>query len=124
MRKRALNFAVFALIVFLFSNPALAVGFNGKLAPLNPEFLKYRDEISKLGARQTVSDTSFTRKGIFPGPIDFSYLKGTKVDGSFFKFPFASIPEKFDLKEEGRLTPVLDQGGWGTCWAFASMESI
>ena len=124
MRKRILSFAVLALIVFLFSNPALAAGFNGKLAPLNPEFLKYRDEMSNRDARRAVSDTTFARKGIFPGPIDFSYLKGTKVDGSFFKFPFASIPDKFDLKEEGRVTPVLDQGGWGTCWAFASMESM
>lgn len=36
----------------------------------------------------------------------------------------AVLPQKYDLREVGRVTPVRDQGRFGTCWAFASLGAL
>lgn len=36
----------------------------------------------------------------------------------------AELPSSYDLRDENRVSPVRDQGKWGTCWAFASLASI
>lgn len=35
-----------------------------------------------------------------------------------------TLPEKFDLRDEGRLTSVKDQGSDGFCWNFAATASL
>ncbi len=35
-----------------------------------------------------------------------------------------NLPEKYDLRKEGRVTEVRDQGENGTCWAFASLGAL
>ena len=35
-----------------------------------------------------------------------------------------TLPERYDAREMGRAAPVEDQGGLGTCWAFASLQSL
>ena len=34
------------------------------------------------------------------------------------------LPDKYDMRENGRVTPVRDQGVYGTCWAFASLGAL
>ena len=34
------------------------------------------------------------------------------------------LPERYDMRETGRVTPVRDQGNYGTCWAFASLGAL
>ena len=34
------------------------------------------------------------------------------------------LPDAYDLRERGRVTPVRDQGKLGTCWAFASLGAL
>lgn len=34
------------------------------------------------------------------------------------------LPESYDLREERNLSPVKDQGSYGTCWAFAATAAL
>lgn len=34
------------------------------------------------------------------------------------------LPVAYDMRESGRVTPVRDQGIYGTCWAFASLAAL
>lgn len=36
----------------------------------------------------------------------------------------ADLPESFDLRELDAVTSTKNQGGWGTCWTFASLASL
>lgn len=38
--------------------------------------------------------------------------------------PEVTLPESFDLRKEGVLTPVRDQGWTNTCWAFGSTAAV
>ncbi|MBR0486024.1 MAG: hypothetical protein IJJ69_14810 [Oscillospiraceae bacterium] len=35
-----------------------------------------------------------------------------------------TLPESFDLRQQGLVSPVKNQGEYGTCWAFASLNSL
>ncbi len=37
--------------------------------------------------------------------------------------PDESLPEKFDLRDKGVVTPVKFQNPWGTCWGFAAIAA-
>ena len=45
--------------------------------------------------------------------IDLTRLEGEKL-----------LPDAYDMREYGRVTPVRDQGRYGTCWAFASLGAL
>lgn len=34
-----------------------------------------------------------------------------------------TLPEKFDLRNRGTITPVKDQTPWGTCWSFGTIAA-
>ena len=40
------------------------------------------------------------------------------IDGGKF------LPKVYDMRDDGRVTPVRDQGKLGTCWAFASLGAL
>jgi len=83
-------------------------------APLNPEFNKYIADF-KLNRvqKQTAGGHGL---GFIPPPLDLSHMKGGPYRGDF--------PAAYDLRNEGKLTPVKDQGACGSCWAFATYASM
>ena len=64
--------------------------------------------------------------------IDFSHLKNNppkyKLSGSNSVFvssadEFITLPERYDLRDYGRVTPVKNQNPYGTCWAFSAIAA-
>lgn len=59
--------------------------------------------------------------GFVPHPIKLDHLKGIRTLAG--RAPRA-LPSSYDLRSQGRVGPVGDQGSAGTCWAFASYGSM
>ncbi len=54
--------------------------------------------------------------------VELSYAENTVN----FREVVASnpLPARYDMREKNRVTPVRDQGKYGTCWAFASLGAL
>ncbi len=95
---------------------------NCRLAPLNPDFLKY---IDSRNARQS---TDHGRTGIkgghllggVPSPVDLSHIRGT-IDETVNDVEY---PSYYDLRQLNRVTVVKNQSGYPTCWIFAAFCSL
>jgi len=95
-----------------------------KNAPLNPEFVEYRNRMalesmsgSIVSSRDIYSDGNRYAVGLVPAPADLSGTGRSLLSGP-------ETPEAYDLREEGLLTSVKNQGRAGSCWAFASLASL
>jgi C1A family cysteine protease len=83
-------------------------------APLSQEFI----EIKKPTARtMSVSENAL---GTLPDNIDFSHykLKSSELFGVRETYPVS-----YDLRDYASVTPVRDQGVFGTCWTFGTIAS-
>lgn len=84
-------------------------------APMNPAFLKWRDEQSKQAEIQNPSDSVLAsnsssgtshKTGYIPGPVNLSHL----ADNLPRVFAAADeLPESYDLRTYGRVTPIKNQ---------------
>lgn len=103
------------------TSPQAAPTVGGRVlteAPLNPLFTRFRSDAANQ------SDASMNEAeptGYFPGTVDLSYLNTTNVFGGMRTL---SLPSSYDLRTQGRVTPVKNQGSCGSCWAFATMGAL
>ena len=104
------------------------------VAPVNPTFT---DAAAKGFPAADRKDTPGNRGlGIIPSPLDKSHLKGKKITREMLLQDSSpgevgtggdivgALPATYDLRTEGRVSPVKDQGACGSCWAFASYGSL
>ena len=87
-------------------------------ASLSPEFVDF--QLNPALSLPSIGATGHA-PGLLPSPQDLSFTKGMRVSTSG---ALKALPSSYDLRTAGRLTPVRDQGSFGTCWAFASMGSL
>ena len=78
-------------------------------------------EPKKMPERTRLSTNVAHNKGFIPPPFDLSHLADAKIAQ---KLQALEIPERWDWREQGIITPVQDQGGCGACYAFASLANI
>ncbi|MEN6325424.1 MAG: lectin like domain-containing protein [Syntrophomonas sp.] len=90
-----------------------------KLAPAHPDFHSYL-AAKKLKDGEILL-TEGRKPGFLPPPLNLSHLKGKTLFQA--KKPLAFMPY-FDLRKEGKVSPVRDQGPAGTCWIFATYGSL
>ena len=85
--------------------------------PINDEFVDWIR--SRADNALLMDDSDDMSLGDIPTIIDMGTNTVSFVEG-------AILPSRFDLRDEGCVTAVRDQGNWGTCWAhamYASLES-
>ena len=94
------------------------------LAPVNPAFLDYHQK-TKVGVLQSEQTGDGQVLGYIPSPLDLSHLKEQEEEQVLLqgRLPLG-YPASYDLRTEGKLTPVKNQGSCGSCWAFATYGSM
>ncbi len=85
-------------------------------APMNPDFVQFMEKMEK-GIAVMVSDDGYPL-GYIPPPVELS-VKGTLKEVSG-----AAYPATYDLRSLGKLSPIRNQGGCGSCWTFGTFASL
>jgi len=86
-------------------------------APISPDFLSYLNVLTERRASQKTEEGY--ELGHIPPLIDLPQTSGQKMFQALEAYPVY-----YDLRSLAKLTPVRNQGGCGSCWAFATMASL
>lgn len=101
------------LVASLFFSGGMLLAQVPQTAPLNPEFVRYHQ------AGLKAAEFGF---GLIPPPVDLSYLDRQEIPQA--QRSRMLLAPKYDLRTIGKVTPVRNQGAYGTCWAFATLGSM
>ena len=94
-------------------------GFICEWEPVPADFPKYSqayDDYIKNPAAYT-SDENFY--GMLPEARDISHLSGSPAN-----VEIRQLPSKYDPRASGFMADVRDQGGYPSCWAFATLGAL
>lgn len=106
-----------ALTAIALAGAAAAQEAGVSIAPSNQAFSEYLDNSDAFGKESPVGQIS---SGIVPEPIDLSHMRGLRSRIN----TLLALPTYYDLRLQNKLTPIKNQGGCGSCWAFASFGSL
>jgi len=93
--------------------------------PMNPDFQESgestpSDLVSLVDDRIYVSGAGYK-----PSPVDLSEIVESEVpERRLLVGASDDIPSAYDLRKEGKLTAIGNQGLIGSCWAFSSIASL
>lgn len=111
----AAGLATALLVALLLVIPATAgAAPQPVLAPTNPDYL---EALAKRALTRPAYNArgDILNLGAIPDPVLTHYAAQAQ------KVVRDDLPAAYDLRDHGKLTPVRDQGQYGTCWAFATM---
>ncbi len=85
--------------------------------PINEEYIKWAQQADYAEGSEDAPEGGESVLGdiLMLAPAGSNSI--SFVDG-------AMLPSKYDLREQRGVTPVRDQGNWGTCWTFATYGSL
>ncbi len=130
MNRKMFHFALIAILTLFASFGAVyAQDPAASLAPVNPRFQQFMESAGQIPKRDFAAPEGKIKSlGYIPSPVDYSYLKGQKTASFEPVAPkllaTAPLPAQYDLRAQGRLTPVRDQGTCGSCWTFGAMGVV
>ena len=110
MKYNVKGLLISIMVLVLMPSPAWAMEAAPVMAPLNPDFVEYQQNLESA----TAASGDDYHYGLIPsplkrydGPIDTSQVAGL------------DLPAQFDLRTTGLVPPIRDQNPYGSCWAFA-----
>ena len=106
------------IMVSLAAPPAWAVGPQLEAAPLSADFVRYQADL-KVSRSLGWDRIPGSQPGLVPAPMDPPAFGGARLDAARGVYPAS-----YDLRTDDKVSPVKNQGNWGTCWTFATLASL
>ncbi len=93
---------------------------NSAAANIHGQLVERKDKV------QIVSDKLYVPIGDIAQYINYDFVMNYKTASASMARIAAEVelPKHYDMRELERVTPVRDQGLYGTCWAFASLAAL
>jgi C1A family cysteine protease len=128
-----LRFAAIPWVLGFFLAPALqppttvaaAEQPEPRAAPPSEEFTAFLERRAEAETGQPVPvDPQQGGFGLIPSPVHIQPGQPQTPALEQASRGLLGFPSTYDLRTQSKLTPVKNQGSYGTCWAFASMGSL